>query len=281
MLFLLSLPVIIVFLIIRATRKTHKAPAPSFVTCPCELCGGHIEFDRGYAGATVNCPHCGAETRLLIRHDPVGNPMAAPPPALVRAAQPLDPTAAYVPDAWAPPLASARPVQPPPFPSQGQSGQTRALKGTVLDYAVQTNTGVISADDGQRYLFVGAEWKAVGTLPDRGMRVDFVPQGGSAVAIYEAYGAPGLPQKPAGSRDCNRLAAGLLAIFLGCLGIHKFYLGYQQEGIILLLCGTVGWLLVLPGIAAAVIGLIEGIIYLCQTEEEFQRNYIKGKKGWF
>jgi TM2 domain-containing membrane protein YozV len=146
---------------------------------------------------------------------------------------------------------------------------------------VQTNTGVISADDGQRYLFVGAEWKAVGTLPDRGMRVDFVPQGGSAVAIYEAYGASGLPHKPAGSRDCNRLAAGLLAIFLGCLGIHKFYLGYQREGIILLLCGTVGWLLFLPVIAAAVIGLIEGIIYLCQTEEEFQRNYITGKKAWF
>jgi TM2 domain-containing membrane protein YozV len=159
--------------------------------------------------------------------------------------------------------------------------QTRALKGTVLDYAMQTNTGVISADDGQRYLFVGAEWKAVGTLPDRGTRVDFLPQGGSAVAIYEAYGAPGSPQKPVGSRDCNRLAAGLLAIFLGCLGIHKFYLGYQKEGIILLLCGTVGWLLFIPGIAAAVIGLIEGIIYLCQTEEQFQRNYINGKKAWF
>jgi TM2 domain-containing membrane protein YozV len=151
----------------------------------------------------------------------------------------------------------------------------------VLDYAVQTNTGVISADDGQRYLFVGAEWKAVGTLPERGARVDFVPQGGSAVAIYEAYGASGSPQKPAGSRDCNRLVAGLLAIFLGCLGIHKFYLGYQQEGIILLLCGTVGWLFIIPGIGAAVIGLIEGIIYLSQTEEQFQRNYIKSKKAWF
>ena len=83
-----------------------------------------------------------------------------------------------------------------------------------------------------------------------------------------------------GSRDCNRVIAGLLGIFLGWLGVHKFYMGYQQEGIILLLCGTVGWLLIIPAVGAAVFGLIEGIIYLSQTEEEFQRKYVQGKQKW-
>ncbi|MBR6158905.1 MAG: TM2 domain-containing protein [Lachnospiraceae bacterium] len=80
-----------------------------------------------------------------------------------------------------------------------------------------------------------------------------------------------------GSKD--RVAAGLLAIFVGGLGIHKFYLGYNKEGIITLVIS-----LVTCGAGAAVmsvIGLIEGIIYLTKTEEEFEYTYVEGYKGWF
>ena len=42
----------------------------------------------------------------------------------------------------------------------------------------------------------------------------------------------------------------------------------------LLLCG-------IPTIVTAIIGLIEGIMYLTKSEEEFDRLYIQGKKGWF
>ena len=74
----------------------------------------------------------------------------------------------------------------------------------------------------------------------------------------------------------KKIAAGLLAIFLGSLGIHKFYLGYNTAGIIMLVislftCGTV----------MAVIGLIEGIIYLTKTDEQFVATYVVGKKEWF
>jgi hypothetical protein len=34
--------------------------------CRCELCSGEIEFESQYAGQTVTCPHCAAETRLYI-----------------------------------------------------------------------------------------------------------------------------------------------------------------------------------------------------------------------
>lgn len=65
----------------------------------------------------------------------------------------------------------------------------------------------------------------------------------------------------------NKLAAGLLAIFLGDFGAHKFYLGKPGTGLIYLLFFWTG----IP----AVIGVIEGIIYLLSSEEDFQRKYSK------
>jgi TM2 domain-containing membrane protein YozV len=74
----------------------------------------------------------------------------------------------------------------------------------------------------------------------------------------------------------KKLAAGILAILLGPFGIHKFLLGYTNEGIIYLVislctCGTVSSLL----------GLIEGIIYLTKTDEDFYYTYQLNKKAWF
>ena len=63
----------------------------------------------------------------------------------------------------------------------------------------------------------------------------------------------------------SKVAAALLAIFLGDLGIHKFYLGKTGMGVVyLLFCWT--------GIPA-IIGFIEGIVYLCSNDENFQRKY--------
>ena len=77
----------------------------------------------------------------------------------------------------------------------------------------------------------------------------------------------------------EKLAAGLLGIFLGALGIHKFYLGYTKEGVIMLVVS-----LATCGAGAAImeiIGLIEGIIYLTKTDEDFQYTYVDNYKGWF
>ena len=77
----------------------------------------------------------------------------------------------------------------------------------------------------------------------------------------------------------DRVAAGLLAIFVGGLGIHKFYLGYNKEGIITLVISVATC-----GVGAAVmsvIAFIEGIIYLTKTDEDFQYTYVDGYKGWF
>ena len=77
----------------------------------------------------------------------------------------------------------------------------------------------------------------------------------------------------------KKLAAGLLAIFLGSFGIHKFVLGYTQAGLIMLLltvftCGIAGFVM-------GVIGVIEGIVYLTQTPEQFKAMYLDSRKEWF
>lgn len=63
----------------------------------------------------------------------------------------------------------------------------------------------------------------------------------------------------------SKLASALLAIFLGDFGAHKFYLGRPGMGILYLLFFWTG----IP----AVIGIIEGIIYLLQSEETFQEKH--------
>ena len=80
-----------------------------------------------------------------------------------------------------------------------------------------------------------------------------------------------------------------IGIVLGGLGIHKFVLGYTQEGVILLsvylvtliiavvTCGIATPLVFIP----SVIGIIEGIIYLTKSDEEFVQTYVLNKKPWF
>ena len=73
----------------------------------------------------------------------------------------------------------------------------------------------------------------------------------------------------------KKLVAGIFGILLGGLAIHKFYLGYTKEGIIqivITVC-TCGF--------GSILGLIEGIIYLTKSDEDFVATYVNAKKGWF
>lgn len=80
----------------------------------------------------------------------------------------------------------------------------------------------------------------------------------------------------------KKITAGILGILLNGLGIHKFILGYTTEGTIMLITWVVGLLLCgIPSFVMGIIGLIEGIIYLTKSDEEFVRTYIQGRKGWF
>lgn len=78
-----------------------------------------------------------------------------------------------------------------------------------------------------------------------------------------------------GGGENKKIVAGILAILLGYLGIHKFILGYTKEGIIQIIAS-----IVTCGIAS-IVPFIEGIIYLTKSDEEFYNTYQVGKKPWF
>jgi len=84
-------------------------------------------------------------------------------------------------------------------------------------------------------------------------KAEICPECGVRVAIVE--------------NNRNKIVAGILAILLGGIGIHKFYLGKNGQGILyLLFCWT---------FIPAVIGFIEGIMYLVMSDGEFERRYGK------
>jgi TM2 domain-containing membrane protein YozV len=80
----------------------------------------------------------------------------------------------------------------------------------------------------------------------------------------------------------KKITAGVCAILLGAFGVHKFILGYQKAGVIMLVISLIGLILCgIPSSIMGIIGIVEGIIYLTKSDEEFVATYINGKKEWF
>jgi DNA-directed RNA polymerase subunit M/transcription elongation factor TFIIS len=77
----------------------------------------------------------------------------------------------------------------------------------------------------------------------------------------------------------KKTTAGVCAILLGPLGIHKFVLGFTTAGVIMLLVTLLT--LCFAAKIMWIIGIVEGITYLTKTDEEFYRIYMVEKKEWF
>lgn len=95
------------------------------------------------------------------------------------------------------------------------------------------------------------------------------------------YQQPYYQQPAVGTKD--HIAAGLLAIFLGPLGIHKFYLGYNTAGFIMLAVAIIGGIVTFTVAwwAMWIIAIIEGILYLTKSQSEFEQMYVVTKREWF
>ena len=127
----------------------------------------------------------------------------------------------------------------------------------------------------------------------------YVQPGYGSVPPQQPYGAqPGYgsvpPQNPYGQQaqygyqqpyvaptvgEKDHVAAGLLALFLGWLGVHKFYLGYNTSGFIMLGTSILGGILTLSVASWAiwVIAIVEGIFYLSKSQTEFEQMYVINK----
>ena len=116
-----------------------------------------------------------------------------------------------------------------------------------------------------------------GTYRPSAPEPDSEPHGSSVTArARQAYAAEALRSK-------DHVSAGLLAIFLGVFGVHKFYLGCNSAGFIMLAVSIIGGIFTF-GLAAAVIeviAIIEGLIYLTTSQTAFERTYVLNQRDWF
>jgi len=115
------------------------------------------------------------------------------------------------------------------------------------------------------------DWKPLTSFPELAAELKTSPP---PIAPLSAS-----PPPVSNPRASNKIPAGVCGILLGALGIHKFVLGYTGAGITMLLitvlsCGTLYPIM-------HIIGLIEGILYLAKTDDEFVRTYVDGRKTWF
>lgn len=129
-------------------------------------------------------------------------------------------------------------------------------------------------------------------------KVELLDAASAAPSLTAQTGAPNIPASSNRPVKKSRIVAGLTGIFLGGFGVHKFYLGYASQGAILLavnlglslpvtmvvhalriipLIQLVGILRYIP----VLVGIVEGVIYLTRSDEDFQRNYVAGRRGWF
>jgi len=149
------------------------------------------------------------------------------------------------------------------------------MKGQILDFDFQKGEGTIAGEDGNRYTFSNADWKEKDTQPKKGLKVDFEVEDNKAKNIYADINTSAKGEK-------SKIVAGLLALFLGGLGVHKFYLGCTKEGIIMLLIWLFGFFLFgIPSLVIVIIAFIEALIYFFKSDEDFYNTYVLNKKCWF
>jgi len=133
-----------------------------------------------------------------------------------------------------------------------------------------------------------AQWQRLDSLPELiGLTNASIPPPPQFAQNQQPIPIASLPygQSPP---QVNRVAAGLCGIFLGWLGIHKFIINQPRPATIMCLSSVGGvfagccfppfWIAFL---VMGVIGFVEGVIYLNQSDEEFYQNYVIERRAWF
>lgn len=100
------------------------------------------------------------------------------------------------------------------------------MKGNVIGFDPDSNTGAISGHDGRRYDFVRLEWRGP-NAPERGAVVDFVAANGTATQIY-----PVAPRYNPADGETVRLVyiLYLVSLLLGVTSIVGVIMAYVNRG---------------------------------------------------
>jgi TM2 domain-containing membrane protein YozV len=141
----------------------------------------------------------------------------------------------------------------------------RDMEGTILGVDDSSGKAAIKTANGDRYYCLLAQWRG-SFQPEAGMKVDFEKAAdGEALNVYPMGRSPvvAMMTKP----EVSKATATILALLLGGVGAHKFYLGSWGWGIVyLLFCWT--WIPV-------ILSVIECIMYIKMDDDEFQDLYAR------
>jgi TM2 domain-containing membrane protein YozV len=149
------------------------------------------------------------------------------------------------------------------------------MRGQVLGVDTRTGDGIVTGDDGRRYSFRPKDWADRGE-PAVGMYVDFESDESRALSIFRVpatvpAGSAASPAAGPARSDRNKFVAALLAFFLGPFGVHRFYLGRNGTGIVMLVltCTFIGLFVSAPW------ALVDMVRYLIMSDEEFAERYAR------
>lgn len=115
------------------------------------------------------------------------------------------------------------------------------------------------------------DWKPLNSLPELAGELKSAPPTITPPA--------GIPPPISNPRASSKIPAGICGIILGTFGVHKFILGYTGAGLVMLLVSVLSCFTLAP--AMHIIGIIEGVLYLTKTDDDFVRTYVDGRKEWF
>jgi len=147
-------------------------------------------------------------------------------------------------------------IPTPPGVSQSEASQTELINTHPCPQCrCQVNDGASYCPGCGAYQFDGPDPKAQ-------VQAQTVVQ---PQIVYVQQPQPQMNNGRIRLHDRSKTVAALLALFLGGLGIHKFYLGQIGLGVLyLLFCWT--WI-------PSIIAFVEFIIYLCTSDADFDAKY--------
>lgn len=141
-------------------------------------------------------------------------------------------------------LSSQTQVPLPPSPNQIRTGVI--IKGSIINFNIQSGSGIISGENGIRYNFISADWGSPNMLPTIGLNVEFIANGQNARDIYPT--SNNNQQGNASSTDYYRSSDNAM-IFGVCAGLaHKFKTDTFLVRLLIFFI-PLGWLLYIFGIS--------------------------------
>lgn len=196
----------------------------------CIHCGARLDTDAAY------CRYCGIPQDGSV--DPSAEYHSGPQPA------------AQEPPRAEPPKERRQAPPPPPPPPPGPDYRYGAPGPGQPGQQWQPNQG----QAGNQY-----------QQPPQGNPPPGEQPYGSAPYGPPPYGPP--PYVQPQYRNLNRVTAGVLALLLGWVGVHKFYMGKIAQGVVMAVFSFSG--------VPAVIAIVEGILYLTMSDYNFREKYCR------